>query len=162
MNTSNATAMRLLFLIAGCTSSASAEQSTAIMGPGNLEQKVRLGASMEEVANAFPTATPEVSTNQNSTTHFYGEWQISFCAGRVYNVARTISRTPEAFMKAAQSLSGFFGAATVRFPNISSADGDASSIALKWPAHPNYELSVIYGGQSWLVSEGNLVLCRPK
>lgn len=162
MKTARITALTLTALPLSFISSASLAQTNAILGPANLDLKVRLGASMEEVANAFPTATPEVSTNQNSTTYFYGEWQISFCAGRVYNVARTISRTPEAFMKAAQSLSGFLGAATVRFPNISSTDGDASSIALKWPAHPNYELSVIYGGQSWLVSEGNLVLCRPK
>ena len=162
MKTLHASAITLSFVLAASFSSASIAQSNAIMGPTNLAQKVALGATMEDVTKAFPTATPQVYRNQNSTTFFFGEWQISFCEDRVYSVSRTISRSPEAFMKAAQSLSGFLGNATARFPPVSSTDGDASSIALKWSAHPNYELSIIYGEQSWLVSEGNLVLCRPK
>ena len=122
---------------------------------------MQIGATEAAVNAAFLNAKPQVIQSGGTITFLYGDWQTGFCSGRVYNVSRVISRSPDAFMKSARSLNGLLEETSVRFPKVYGPDGDASSMSIKWKTYPNYELSLSYIKKSWIVSEDNSVLCKP-
>lgn len=136
-------------------------ETEAMLGPVSLSEKVQIGDTEASANAAFLNAKPQVIQSNGNITFLYGDWQIGFCSGRVYNVSRVISRSPDAFMKSARSLNGLLEETSVRFPKVYGPDGDASSMSIKWKTYPNYELSLSNTENSWIVSEGNSVLCKP-
>ena len=154
----NLTAMLSVAVIMFCESASA--QSSEMMGPAGLSEKIQIGANETQIQRAFPSSDPKIYRTEKTTSYFIGEWQVGVCNGAVFHVSRTISRQPEAFMTTIKALNGFLGEAKASLPKVYSTNGDAVTLKMSWASKPNYDLSLSYVEGEWIVSESNSVVCR--